>query len=342
MPDFIIAIPDWALGASVGATLDVLSVANRVATTLGKKGVDWKVLGSAKQVRLTNGFLIDAVPIEPGLRLGHGVLVIPGIGLDHPDVIPSGPAHSRGGITARYEEAGVLRRMAMPDAHKLAQLAKEHHDRGGLVCASCSGVLVLGMAGLLDARKVTTHWQLAGFIGKHFPEASMDATCMVVEDQRIVTGGAAMAQMDLMLYLIRKVIGRDVADLTMKYMLIDSRPTQARYMVWSHLPPTDDTVQKFESLIESSLPDPITVSEVARRLHMTEKTLARRVFKAIGRSPMSLIQSVRMQHAQHLLDMTDLPIDEVAIRVGYSNATALRKLTMKMANLTPAMLRRIA
>lgn len=342
MSDFIIAVPDWALGASVGATLDVLNVADRVAATLGKKGIHWKVLGSAKQVRLTNGLLIDTIPIDPGLRLGHDVLVIPGIGLDHPDVIPGGPARQRGGITARYEETGVLRRMEMPDALKLAKLAKEHHARGAWVCASCSGVLVLGMAGLLGARKVTTHWQLASFIGKHFPEALMDATCMVVEDQRVVTAGAAMAQMDLMLYLIRKFVGRDVADLTMKYMLIDSRPTQARYMVWSHLPTTDDTVQKFESLIEENLTDPITVSEAARRLHMTEKTLGRRVFRATGRSPMSLIQSVRMQHAQRLLDMTDLPIDEVAIRVGYSNATALRKLTLKMANLTPAMLRKIA
>lgn len=339
MSDFIVAIPDWALSASVGATLDVLSVANRVAITLGKKEIRWRVVGSSRQVHLTNGLLIETTPIDPGSRLGNGILVIPGMGLDHPDVIPGNQKRRHRGIADRYEEASVLRRMNMPDVLRLAQFAKRHHARDGLVCASCSGVLILGIAGLLDARKMATHWQLAGFVRKHFSDVSMDAVSMIVEDRRVVTAGAAMAQMDLMLYLVRKVLGRDVADLTMKYMLIDSRPNQARYMTWDLFSSPDEVMRKFESLVESSFPRVLTVGEAASKLGMTEKTLARHVLKATGQPPLFLIQSARMRHARRLLGMTNLSIDEVAARVGYSNATALRKLTLKMVNLTPAMLR---
>jgi len=168
----------------------------------------------------------------------------------------------------------------------------------------------------------------------------MDATRMVVEDRRVVTAGAAMAQMDLMLHLIRMAMGQEIADLTMKYMLIDSRPTQARYMVWSQLQTTDKIVRDLEVLIESNLATPIRVSEAAQMLHITEKTLARRVAKTTGSTPMSLIQSVRMRHAQHLLDTTDLPLGEIAVRIGYANATSLRKLTLRFAKTTPGVLRK--
>ena len=64
-----------------------------------------------------------------------------------------------------------------------------------------------------------------------------------------------MAQMDLMLYLIRQRIGRELADLVMSYLLIDTRTTQARYQVWEHVALTDDeTARNFEALIEASLP----------------------------------------------------------------------------------------
>jgi transcriptional regulator GlxA family with amidase domain len=340
MTNFAIGTLEWALGASVAVTLDALNFANQVATALGKRPVTWTVMGKGTRTHMTNGLVIKTEPIRPGMKLGRSVLVIPGIGLDHPDLIPIAAATPSGSIPSRYSDSNLACRMEMPDVRQFARLAKDHHERGGWVCASCSGVLVLASAGLLSSRKATTHWQIAGFLARRFPEACMDVTRMVVEDRRVVTAGAAMAQMDLMLHLIRMVMGHDVADLTMKYMLIDSRPTQARYMVWSQLQTTDEIVRDFEVLIESSLATPITVSDAAQKLHMTEKTLARRVFKASGSTPTSLIQSVRMRHVQHLLDTTNLPLGEIAIRVGYANATSLRKMTLKFAKTTPGMLRK--
>jgi len=337
--DFVIGTLDWALGASVAVTLDTLNTANHVATALGKRPVSWKVMGKGVRTHMTNGLVVKTEPIRSRMELGRSILVIPGIGLDHPDLIPIVSGMPSCSIPPRYSDSNLVSRMEMSDARQFAQLAKNHHERGGWVCASCSGVLVLASAGLLNSRKATTHWQIAGFLTRRFPEVDMDANRMVVEDGRVVTAGAAMAQMDLMLHLIRMVMGHEVADLTMRYMLIDSRPTQARYMVWSQLQTSDETVRDFEALIESSLAIPINIGDAAKMLHITEKTLARRVFKATGHTPMLLIQSVRMRHVQHLLETTDLPLEEVAVRVGYANTTSLRKLTLRFAKTTPGMLR---
>lgn len=341
MTNFVIGTLESALGASVAVTLDSLSFANQIAAALGKPPISWRVIGAGARTRMTNGLVIKTQPIRRGMELGRSVLVIPGIGLDHPDLMPAAAATPSGSIPPRYSNSNLACRMEMPDVRQFARLAKDHHERGGWVCASCSGVLVLAAAGLLSSRRATTHWQIAGFLARRFPDACMDATRMIVEDTRVVTAGAAMAQMDLMLHLIRMVMGWEVAELTMKYMLIDSRPTQARYMVWSQLQTTDETVRDLEALIESSFPTPITVSDAAQKLHMTEKTLARRVFKATGSTPMSLIQAVRMRYAQHLLDTTKLPLGEIALRVGYANATSLRKLTLKFAKTTPGRMRHV-
>ena len=331
---FFIAAMDGALGASVGATLDALSVASSGAAALGLASPSWRVVGMSNEVRLSNGMRLAAQPIDAARIPASSVIVFPGIGLDHPGLGSGGDIHGR------YDERKILCRMGMPDAEAFARLAQRHHARGGKVAASCSGVLLPAMAGLLQGRAATTHWRLSGFFHKHFPQIRLDTKRMVVESYGIVSAGAAMAQMDLMLYLIRHQIGRELADLVMSYLLIDTRTTQARYQVGEHLDvPDDETARSFEALIEASLPDILSVRQAARQLHMTEKTLARRLFKASGVTPMTLIHSVRMRHARRLLELGELTLDEVAQRVGYANATSLRKLTMRMAQVAPAAFR---
>jgi transcriptional regulator GlxA family with amidase domain len=162
---------------------------------------------------------------------------------------------------------------------------------------------------------------------------------MLIDQDRVITAGAALAQMDLMLYLVRKSLGVQVADLTMKYLLLDDRSSQAGYMIWSHLNQQDSTVSTMETLIEKSLPHVPSLKSVAQALHVSEKTLARRVRSTTGKTSQDLVQGVRLRRARHLLDTTRLSLDEIAVQVGYADATALRKLTRKIMGTTPGRLR---
>ncbi|WP_418648149.1 GlxA family transcriptional regulator [Thauera butanivorans] len=334
MPDFVIAVPEGALAASVGATLDVLSIAGRSAAARGRKPMEWRVVSTRRQIPLSGGMTLAAERLDRVAIQPHAVVVIPGIGLDHPKL------DSGGNIRDRYREDRLRQRMNMPDMAAFAAMAAEHGAHGGKVAASCSGVFVLGMAGLLDGRTATTHWQLGDFLQRCFPLARLDVNRMLVDERGVISAGAAMAQMDLMLYLIRHRAGRDVADLAMKYLLVDSRTTQARYRVWDQLQTDEEGVAaRFEALIEASLPMPPSIAEAASQLHMTAKTLSRHIARATGSTPMNLVHTIRMRHAQRLLALGELSLDEVAQRLGYANATSLRKLTMKMARLPPAMFR---
>jgi len=280
MAHFTIAVLDWALASSVAVTLDALRAAERIAQTLGRQTHGWRVVGSGATVSLSNGLSVPAEPLGEETDFGASVVVVPGLGLDHPAL-----AEVSEGGARRYDMAVVARRVELPDARLLADRLRAHGAAGGRAAASCSGVLVLGEAGLLDGRTATTHWRLSGLLQQRYPACRADVSQMVVRDGNIVTAGAAMAQMDLMLHLIGEAYGREVADLVARYLLLDGRPSQSCYMAWSHLQSTDDTVKKLERLVETSLPEVPPLAALADTLHVSEKTLARRVQRATGQTP---------------------------------------------------------
>ena len=113
-------------------------------------------------------------------------------------------------------------------------------------------------------------------------------------------------------------------------------------MVWSHLRHADELVARLEGLASRKLDASFGVAEAAAALRVTERTLHRRVRKATGRSPSDFMQAIRLQRAHHLLETTKLPVEEVARRVGYGDATALRRLIRRNLQASPRDLRRSA
>lgn len=335
MTTFSILIADWSTGSGLGVTLDTLSLANQYAAQLDRPQVKWKLFGASPEVPLSNGLSVSVNTLTSRSRIQSDVLIVSGLGLDHPSI-----RKSSSNIDDRYSDHSILKRMEHPDIKLLTDAARRHYASGGLACASCSGVLLLGEAGILTGRVVTTNWRLGRFLEKHYDIAHLDINKMLVEDERVITAAAAMAQMDLTLRLISMTMGTDIANKTMSGMLIESRSSQARYMVWNHLKTNDALVSRFESLIESNLEYPIPIAEMAKMLNVTEKTLARKVNLATGQSPKMFLQTIRMRYVQNMLDTTNLPLEEIATKVGFLSTNSLRKLTGKLANLSPGAMRK--
>lgn len=335
MTSIAILVADWSLSSGLGVTLDTLSLANQFADQMGKSPMKWKLYGAAPDVPLANGLSVAVNKTTSKSRIQADVLIVSGMGLDHPSV-----KHANCSVDDRYSDNSVLKRASLPDIRLLSEVAKRHYDTGGLACASCSGVVVLGEAGILKGRVATTNWRLGRFVEEHYQTARVDVSSMLIQDERLITAAAAMAQMDLTLKLISMYLGLDVANRTMGGMLAECRSSQARYMVWNHLKTSDELVTRFESLIESNLEFPVPIAEMAKMLNVTEKTLSRKVQLTTGQSPKLLLQTIRMRHVQNLLDTTNLPLEEVATKVGFLSTNSLRKLTGKFANLSPGAMRR--
>ncbi|MES2932375.1 MAG: helix-turn-helix domain-containing protein, partial [Pseudomonadota bacterium] len=133
--------------------------------------------------------------------------------------------------------------------------------------------------------------------------------------------------------------GESMAHLCSRYLLIDQRSSQTRYMMRDHLAHEDQTVMAAQCWIDAHLAQPMTVTALSSKLALSPKTLARRIKAATGVSPIKFIQRRRLSHAAHLLETTALSIEAVAVQVGYQDSTALRKLIKRDFGVTPGTLR---
>jgi transcriptional regulator GlxA family with amidase domain len=163
---------------------------------------------------------------------------------------------------------------------------------------------------------------------------------MLVESDGVLTAGAALAQIDLMLHLIARAASPDLARDVSRYLAIDRRPSQARYMMSSALTGLGPEMSGIERWIRANRSRPFKVTEMAKALGMSARTLDRRVRSATGRGPSQLVQRIRLEHAAHLIETSDLALGEIAGRVGYRDGTTLRRLLRRHLDLNPSELRR--
>jgi transcriptional regulator GlxA family with amidase domain len=236
-------------------------------------------------------------------------------------------------------ERAIDHRLQQRDARAAIELLQERRI-AKRVAASCSSVFLLAEAGLLSGRSATTTWWLAQTFRERYPDVSLDESRMVVRDGPILTAGSAFAQLDLILAVVTATMGADVAHLCSRYMLIDQRPSQARYMIPSHVRHVDDTVVAAERWIDANLAMPIAITDLASAVALSPKTFSRRIVAATGLSPVRFVQRRRILEAMHLIETTTLTVEDVAARVGYQDSTALRKIIRRELGTTPSTLRR--
>jgi transcriptional regulator GlxA family with amidase domain len=163
--------------------------------------------------------------------------------------------------------------------------------------AACIGTFVMAESGLLDGHHATTTWWLAPLFRKRYPRVLLDESNMIVKSGRFVTAGAALSHMDLALWLVRGV-SPQLASLTAKYLIVDARPSQSAYALTDHLVHADPIVQRFERWARGRLTQGFSLDEAARAVGSSKRTLARRMQSVLGRTPLSYVQSLRMERAR--------------------------------------------
>jgi transcriptional regulator GlxA family with amidase domain len=321
MLDFLIVVLHGSYATSVAATLDILHAAAHMAVLNGLPAPRWRVVSpTSGLIDLRQGLSIQAESWPDAGQWPEAVWVVPGLGI---------------------AQAALLKaRMTHPDAVRVAQTLHAHVAQGGHVAASCSGVFLLQKAGLLSAKRVTTSWWLAAELAALDASCQVDADQMVCMDGGVHTAGAAFAQSDLMLHLLKIRWGPQLPAWVSRVLLLDSRQAQAPFIVPTWVVSGDALIARLQALIESSLPQVPTVDDLAEAVAMSSRTLARRVKAATGKTPLALVQSIRLYRARSLLERSRQSIESIAEQVGYSDATALRRLIRKSTGVRPSQLRR--
>ena len=320
MHDFTLLTLPGAYASSVAVTLDLLNAAAALAPRAKLPRPTWRVLAPhGGSVTLGSGLRLDAGALPLRSRADASTWIVPGLGVDNP--------------------AALASRLESEDALQAIAALRRHAARGGAVAASCSAVFLLQAAGLLAERRVTTSWWLAPELRRLEPRCQVDADRMVCADGPVHTAGAALAQADLMLHLLRTRFGSALADSVSKVLLIDARQAQAPFVVPAMLSNGSELVRRLTRRIEAALPHPPSVAALAGEFAMAPRTLARHVRAATGQGALALVQSVRLNRARMLIESSRMTIEQVAQQVGYEDATALRRLMRKAAGAAPSRFR---
>jgi len=223
--------------------------------------------------------------------------------------------------------------VSKPLLRDLVQLSRHIGILGGLD----TGSFILAEAGLLNGYHATIHWQELLMFAESFHDITTVTDRFVIDGKRITAGGATTT-LDLMLHLIRDRHGEalrlDVAGLFIydgTHLAEDPQrpPPPLESLTYS----TD--LAPMIALMEGNIENPLGIGEIARRIGWSQKKLERRVRRILDTTPIGYYQHIRLSAARSMALETALPVSQIAVRTGFSSASALTRAFRQHFALTP-------
>ncbi len=316
----IFCYPGAQLAAIHGLT-DLFQVANRLAAARrdgGEEGLD---------VLRVSHFVPDAAEdapeAPPSCRFdSHPELP------HHPVAVILPPSlGEQPGAAAAGSSLGWLRRL---------------HAGGTVLCSVCAGAFLLAETGLLAGRAATTHWNLAETFAARFPQVRLDAEKLVIDEGDIMTAGGLLAWTDLGLRLVDRLLGPTLMLETARVLLADPAGREQRF--YSRFSPRlqhgDAAILKVQHWLQRQDGRRATVSVMAARAGLSERTFLRRFRRATGLRPTEYCQQLRVGKAREMLEFTGRSVQEIAWSVGYEDPGSFHQLFHRMIGLSPGEYRR--
>lgn len=211
------------------------------------------------------------------------------------------------------------------------------YKAGAEVAAFCIGTFFLAATGLLNGKQAATHWVAANEFRQMFPEVTLVDDKIMTEEDGIYTSGGAYSFLNLLLYLVEKYAGRQMAILISKAFMIDiDKVSQSPFIMFkgqkSH---ADEPIKNAQEFIETNFQEKITVDQLAHMFALGRRNMERRFKKATSNTVIEYVQRVKVEAAKKQLEEGQKNINEVMYEVGYSDAKAFRTTFKKITGLSP-------
>jgi len=213
----------------------------------------------------------------------------------------------------------------------------EQYKKGAEVASFCIASFFLAATGLLDGKQCATHWVAANDFRAMFPQVHLvDDKIMTAEDG-IYTSGGAYSFLNLLVYLIEKYAGRDIAVMISKAFMIDiDRSSQSAFIIFQgQKAHADEPVKKVQEFIETNFHEKITIDQLASFAALGRRNLERRFKKATANTVVEYIQRVKIEVAKKQLESGRKTVNELMYEVGYSDNKAFRSVFKKVTGLSP-------
>lgn len=218
------------------------------------------------------------------------------------------------------------------------------HRRGARILSVCTGAFVLAAAGLLDDRPATTHWTRAQTLADRYPRIDVDPRVLYVDDGEVLTSAGMAAGIDLCLHVVGTDFGAEAANMIARRLVMPPHRDggQAQFIdrpIGATAGDGDLLGDTLAWMLEH-LPEPLEVHQLARRVHLSPRTFARRFRAVTGTTPRQWLLAQRILLARRLLESSDDPVEQVADRCGLGSAGNLREHFQRAVGVGPAAYRR--
>jgi transcriptional regulator GlxA family with amidase domain len=321
----ILCLPETA-GSALYGMVDVLA----------STGTLWRELTGADQVqqiiipKLVSRNLIpftcgNGIPVNPEIPIANvkapGIVIVPEMWLAPDDAVAD-----------RYEDVKIWLR--------------ECYNGGSIIYSACSGSVLLAAAGLLDGRNATSHWGYQDLFRSNFPAVRFNpepSLCVGDPTGRIVTAGGTSSWHDLAIHIIsRHVSPGEALRIAQVFLMKWHSEGQLPYATLvRRTPHADNVVRRAEKWLGTYFREPDPVTGVVAACQIPERSLKRRFREATGTTLINYTQNVRIEAAKRLLEEGPMPIEEIAVEVGYENVAFFRRLFKRSTGLTPGEYRKM-
>lgn len=212
-----------------------------------------------------------------------------------------------------------------------------HHAKGAEVVSLCIGAFILASTGLLNGKSCTTHWLAADEFKKMFPDVTLLPYKIITDEGGIYSSGGAYSSLNLILYLVEKFAGRELAVLSAKVFEIEiDRKSQSPFIIFrGQKAHEDEPIIRAQEFIEKNYQEKIVVDQLASMFALSRRNFERRFKKATSNTVVEYIQRVKVEAAKVSLESSRENVNEVMYNVGYSDPKAFRNVFSRLTGLSP-------
>lgn len=267
---------------------------------------------------------------------------------EHGGAVPNSfgvPLETRGLQRQRVDTlivAGLLR--PTPTSPGLLKYIRKGADTSRRIASVCTGAFLLGEAGLLDGRRVTTHWFYARKLQERFPEAHVEEDRIFIIDGNVWTSAGMSAGVDLALGMIEKDFGADLTRDVARRLVVHHRRAggQSQHSALLELDPKSDRIQSALAYARKNLRTPLTVEVLAEAAHLSPRQFSRAFRSETGQSPAKAVEQLRVEAARVMIEQSRNTIDEVAVETGFADPERMRRAFLRAFGQPPQAIRRNA
>lgn len=313
MKNICIVVPDFAVMQAIADPRYMFSAANMLLEEAGKEPLfNVQLVATNAQVALEGGLYL----VNPDLLITDSfkadLIIIPAIG---GDILNSIQANRK------YHD-WILTQVA----------------NGAEIASLCLGAFILADTGLVNGKKCSTHWLFADLFRSLYPQVTLVNQKIISDECGIYSSGGANSYWNLLLYLVEKYAGRDIAVKASKFFVIETmRNNQSPFIIFkAQKTHTDEEVKVVQDAIEQEYSNNINLDELSLRFALSRRTLERRFKAATNNTIAAYIQRVRVEAAKKYFETSNETVSQVMYSVGYSDSKAFRAVFKKLTGLAPS------